>query len=245
MCTNGSLRVKLLGINDFHGQLDAAKKVGTRPVGGAGVLVSYLRAAQLGIEDQTFFVHAGDLVGASPPDSALLQDEPSVQVMNLLANSSCAYMDKMNPACNWVGTLGNHEFDEGRVELLRLLNGGNFATGPFLEDPYRGARFPYVSANVVDDTTGMPLIQPLVVKQTHGVPIAFIGAVLKQTPTIVTPTGVAGLRFLDEADAINSYVPGLKAMGVHTIVVTIHQGGFQSSYNGPTNPTATQFARMP
>jgi 5'-nucleotidase len=239
LCTNGNLHVKLLGFNDFHGQLDLGRKVGTRPVGGASVLVSYLRAAQAGIEDQTFIVHAGDEVGASPPDSALLQDEPSIQVLNLLANSSCSYTDKLNPACNLVGTLGNHEFDEGRVELLRLLDGGNFPTGPFLEDPYRGARFPYVSANVVDQTTGQPLIQPLVVKQTHGVPVAFIGSVLKGTPTIVTPTGVAGLNFLDEADAINSYVPGLKAMGVHTIVVTIHQGGFQTSYNGPTDPTRT------
>jgi 5'-nucleotidase len=239
LCTDGNLHVKLLGFNDFHGHLDAGQKVAGRPVGGAGVLVSYLRAAELGIEDQTIIVHAGDEVGASPPDSALLQDEPSIQVLNLLANSSCSYTDKMNPACNLVGTLGNHEFDEGRVELLRLLNGGNFVTGPFLEDPYRGARFPYVSANVVDETTGRPLIQPLVVKQVHGVPVAFIGAVLKGTPAIVVPTGVAGLDFLDEADAINSYVPGLKAMGVHTIVVTIHQGGFETSYTGPTKPTAT------
>jgi len=239
LCTNGNLHVKLLGFNDFHGHLDAGQKVSGRPVGGAGVLVSYLRAAEAGIEDQTIIVHAGDEVGASPPDSALLQDEPSIQVLNLLANSSCSYSDKMNPACNLVGTLGNHEFDEGRVELLRLLDGGNFATGPFLEDPYRGARFPYVSANVIDQTTGQPLIQPLVVKQVHGVPVAFIGAVLKGTPTIVVPTGVAGLNFLDEADAINSYVPGLKAMGVHTIVVTIHQGGFQTNYVGPTDATKT------
>jgi len=239
LCTGGNLHVKLLGFNDFHGHLDAGQKVAGRPVGGAGVLVSYLRAAEAGIEDQTIIVHAGDEVGASPPDSALLQDEPSISVLNLLANSSCSYMDKMNPGCNLVGTLGNHEFDEGRVELLRLLNGGNFATGPFLEDPYRGARFPYVSANVVDDITGQPLIQPLVVKQVHGVPVAFIGAVLKGTPTIVVPTGVAGLTFQDEADAINSYVPGLKAMGVHAIVVTIHQGGFQTSYTGPTDPTKT------
>src|SRR6478609_6710366 len=239
LCTNGNLHVKLLGFNDFHGQVDAGKKVGTRPVGGAGVFVSYLRAAQLGIEDQTIIVNAGDNVGASPPDSALLQDEPTIQMENLLANSSCQTNDKMNPACNMVGTLGNHEFDEGRVELLRLLNGGNFATGPFLQDPYQGARFPYVSANVIDDVTGQPLLAPLVVKQVKGVPVAFIGAVLKGTPTIVTPTGVAGLTFLDEAVAINSYVPALKAMGVHAIVVTIHQGGFQTSYNGPTDPTKT------
>ena len=77
LCTNGNLHVKLLGFNDFHGQLDIGRRVGSRPVGGAAVLVSYLRAAQAGIEDQTIIVHAGDFVGASPPDSALLQDEPS------------------------------------------------------------------------------------------------------------------------------------------------------------------------
>jgi 5'-nucleotidase len=238
VCTGGNLRVKLLGINDFHGQLDQGKKVGTRPVGGADVLVSYLKAAQAGREAQTLIVHAGDHVGASPPDSALLQDEPSISVLNLLANPSCSVEDRMNPGCNIVGTAGNHEFDEGKVELLRLVNGGNFATGPFLEDPWRGAKFPYVSATVTNTSDGSTLLPPLVVKLVQGVPIAVIGAVLKQTPTIVTPTGVAGLTFLDEADAINSYIPGLKAAGIHTIVVTIHQGGFQTSYNGATNPTA-------
>jgi 5'-nucleotidase len=239
LCTGGNLHVKLLGINDFHGQLDQGKKVGPRPVGGADVLVSYLKAAEAGIENQTLIIHAGDLVGASPPDSALLQDEPSVSVMNLLANSSCSLDDRMNPGCNIVGTLGNHEFDEGKVELLRLIDGGNFITGPFLDDPWRGARFPYVSANVVNTSDGSPMVPPLVIKLVQGVPIAVIGAVLEQAPTIVTPTGVAGLTFLDEADAINAYVPGLKAAGIHTIIVTIHQGGFQTSYNGPTNPAAT------
>jgi len=238
LCTGGNLRVKLLGINDFHGQIEAGKMVSGRPVGGAAVLASYLKAAQAGIEDQTVIVHAGDQVGASPPASALLQDEPSIMFLDLLANGSCGYLDKMNAACNIVGTFGNHEFDEGKVEALRLLGGGNFNTGPFLEDPYQGARFPYVSANVIDEISGQPLMAPLVVKRVKGVPIAFIGAVLKQTPTIVTPAGVAGLQFLDEADAINSYLPGLKAMGVRSIVVTIHQGGFQTSYNGPTRPTA-------
>jgi 5'-nucleotidase len=238
LCTGGDLHVKLLGINDFHGQLDQGKKVGARPVGGADVLVSYLKAAQAGIENQTLIIHAGDLVGASPPDSALLQDEPSISVMNLLANSSCTRDDRMNPGCNMVGTLGNHEFDEGKVELLRLIDGGNFPGGPFLEDPWLGAKFAYVSANVVNTSDGSNLLPPLVIKLVQGVPIAVIGAVLKQTPTIVTPTGVAGLSFLDEADAINAYVPGLKAAGIHTIIVTIHQGGFQSSYNGPTNPAA-------
>jgi len=239
LCTGGMLHVKLLGFNDFHGHLDQGQKVAGRPVGGADVLLSYLEAAEAGIENQTLIIHAGDEVGASPPDSALLQDEPSISVLNLLANSSCSLTDRMNPGCNLVGTLGNHEFDEGKVELLRLIDGGNFATGPFLEDPYRGAQFPYVSANVVNTADGSNLVPPLVIKVVQGVPIAIIGAVLKDTPTIVTPTGVAGLTFLDEPTAINSYVPGLKAAGIHTIIVTIHQGGFQTSYTGPTKPAAT------
>src|SRR6185369_5554228 len=110
-------------------------------------------------------------------------------------------------------------------------------SGPFIEDPYRGARVPYVSANVVDEVTGRPILPPYIIKMVQGVPVAFVGAVLEATPTIVTPTGVAGLRFLDEADAANSYVPELRAMGVRAIVLLIHQGGSQASYNGPTDPT--------
>jgi 5'-nucleotidase len=235
LCQGGNLKVKLLGFNDFHGQLSTGKLVGTRPVGSAAVLTSYLKAAQSGIESQTLIVHAGDHVGASPASSALLQDEPSIQWLNLLANSSCRYDDKSNPACNVVGTLGNHEFDEGKSELLRLLNGGNHVSGPFLEDPYKGARFPYVSANVVDEITNRPILPPYVIKRVQGVPIAFVGAVLEATPTIVTPSGVAGLKFLDEAVAANSYVPELQAQGVKSIVLLIHQGGSQSSYTSATN----------
>lgn len=239
LCTGGKLRVKLLGFNDFHGQLEEGRRVANRPVGGAAVMASYLKAAQAGVESQTIIVHAGDHVGASPPASALLQDEPSIAFLNLLANDACSYGDKLNPACNVVGTLGNHEFDEGKAELLRLLTGGNFPKGPYLDDPYRGTRFPYVSANVVDAQSGQPILPPYVVKRVHGLPIAFIGAVLKETPTIVTPSGVAGLRFLDEAAAINAYVPELKAQGVRAIVVTIHQGGTQTSYTGPTRTSGT------
>ncbi len=242
VCAGGNLKVKILGFNDFHGQLSTGKLVGGRPVGSAGVLTSYLKTAQAGIENQTLFVHAGDHVGASPAASALLQDEPSIQWLNLLANASCTYADKANPACNVVGTLGNHEFDEGKNELLRLLNGGNHVSGPFLEDPYKGARFPYVSANVVDEVTNRPILPPYVIKRVAGVPIAFVGAVLEATPTIVTPSGVAGLKFLDEADAANSYVPEIKALGVKTIVLLIHQGGSQSSYTAATNTALTNSA---
>lgn len=232
------LHVKILSINDFHGQLSAGRRVGNRPVGGAAVLAAYLKAAQQGMEEQTVIVHAGDHVGASPPASALLQDEPSISFLNRLANTQCHDKKPRRTRCNMVATLGNHEFDEGKDEMLRLIKGGNHADGPFLENPYPGARFPYVSANVVDNATGKPILPPYVIKKIRGMPIAFIGAVLKETPSIVTPSGVAGLAFLDEAEAINSYIPELKKVHVRAIVVLIHQGGRQATYQGSTAPDA-------
>jgi 5'-nucleotidase len=228
------VNVQLLAINDFHGQLSAGRRVGNRPVGGAAVLASYLNLTQDGAEDRTIIVHAGDHVGASPPSSALLQDEPSITFLNLLGNEFCGLRHRFNPRCNLVGTAGNHEFDEGVDEFFRLIHGGNHPSGPFLDDPYRGASFPYVSANVVDASTGRPILPPFVIKDIQGQRIGFIGAVLKETPTIVTPSGVAGLAFLDEADAINRYVPLLRKRGVRAIVVLIHQGGTQTLYQGVT-----------
>lgn len=232
------VKLKLLGINDFHGQL-SPRTVAGRPAGGAAVLAAYLRAAADSAPDGSLIIHAGDHVGASPPNSALLQDEPAISVLNLLANRDCAHLNTntqahLMPRCNIVGTLGNHEFDEGLTELQRLIHGGNSSKGPFLEDPWRGARFPYISANVVSAATGKPVFAPYVIRVVNGVRVGVIGAVLTETPTIVTPSGVAGVRFLDEATAINSHVKELRGQGVRAIVVTIHKGTTQASYTGQT-----------
>jgi 5'-nucleotidase len=234
-----ALAVRILGFNDFHGQLVEGRRVGNRPVGGAAVFASHLKAASRGFETRHLIIHAGDLVGASPPESALAQDEPTIEFLNLLANEHCKGPASDDLACNVVGTLGNHEFDEGTDEMLRLIHGKNHAKGPFLSNPYPGARFPYVNANVVDEG-GKPLLAPYVVRQLHGMKIGVIGAVLRQTPTIVVPAGVRGLRFLDEAKAINEQVYALKARGVRAIVVTMHQGAAQAPvYATPTDAAAT------
>ncbi len=245
---------KILGFNDFHGALQPRTLSG-RPVGGAAVLASYLQAETSESDNGAIIVHAGDHVGATPPISALLQDEPSISFLNMLTNKYCRDDDNhgehrdhdkhdddddgFHPRCNLVGTLGNHEFDEGVSEMLRLINGGRHANGPFLDPHYRGAQFPYVSANVVYADSGKPVLPPYVIKKIRGQSVAFIGAVLKETPSIVTPTGVAGVKFLDEAEAINRYVPELKKKGVRAIVVTIHQGTRQNSYSGNTSPDPT------
>lgn len=233
------VQVKILGFNDFHGALQGLT-LGGRPVGGADVLASYLMAELDEVDGRAVIIHAGDHVGASPPASALLQDEPSISFLNVLARHNC-YPPPQHPfhfwrpsRCNVVGTLGNHEFDEGVEELLRLIVGGDHPDGPFLHSPWPGARFPYVSANVVDRATQQPILPPFVVVKVGGVKIGVIGAVLTETPSIVTPAGIAGVDFLPEAAAINRYALWLKQHDVHTIVVSIHQGSRQNPANGTT-----------
>lgn len=237
--------LRLLAINDFHGQISTGRTQDDRPAGGAAVLAGWLHSAEHRAPGTSLIVSSGDLVSASPLASSLLRDEPTIQFMNLLANSDCTVQDRLAPRCNIVATTGNHEFDRGVAELKRLHQGGDAQSGPSLATPWLGARFPLVSANVVDAASGKPILPPYAIKQIpykgadgkkQSIPVAFIGATLRETPAMVVPSGVAGVRFLDEADSINRYVPELHAKGVRAIVVLLHQGGKQSAYPGPTDP---------
>ena len=227
--------VKIIGFNDYHGNLQSPGTFGQntavpaaqRPaVGGADYLAAYV--ARLKRQNRhNVVVGAGDFIGASPLVSALFFDEPSVETLNRIGLDFNA--------------VGNHEFDKGAAELLRLQNGGCKTTNGVVDPnsckgaqvgtpvPFEGARFKWLSANVVSTATGRPLLKPYGIKSFKGVKIAFIGMTLKATPNIVTPTGVAGLEFRDEADTVNALVPRLKRHGVEAIVVLVHQGGFQSA----------------
>jgi 2',3'-cyclic-nucleotide 2'-phosphodiesterase (5'-nucleotidase family)/predicted AlkP superfamily phosphohydrolase/phosphomutase len=225
----------LLGINDFHGNLTGAGQIYTDPysgfrgaAGGAAVLARYLLERKRAHPDTTLLVHSGDMVGASPPESGLLQDEPTIRVLNQIGFD--------------VGTPGNHEFDEGLDELLRLVNGGpsNFPPGSTFE----GMDFPLISANIVDADTQKPIFPPYLIKRIKGVPIAFIGATTVTTPTIVEQGAVDGLEFLDEATAVNRYVPKLKAKGVEAMVLLIHEGGTQDRFPfGTISPRISDVTR--
>lgn len=197
------LDVQLLGVNDFHGQIDITRNVAGEPVGRADYLASYLKMRERE-NPNTLLVHAGDMVGASSPTSALLQDEPTVEIMNNMGFD--------------VGTLGNHEFDEGVNEMMRLIKGGTHEkTGYF-----KGTDFPYVVANVIDKETKKNILPPYVIKKVKGVNIGFIGVVFSDTPDIVIPSGTAGVEFIDEAEAINKAAKSLKKKGVKSIVVLAH-----------------------
>ena len=181
-------------------------------VGGAAQLASALVEARRS-NPNTITVAAGDLIGASPLASAYFLDEPTVDAMNLLGLS--------------LASVGNHEFDKGSAELLRMQKGGceKYTTRvPCRLEPFAGARFQYLAANVVR-SDGSTIFPATAIRQVGPIKIGFIGETLKETQTLVSPGGVAGLEFKDEASVANALVPQLKAQGADAIVLLIHQGG--------------------
>ncbi|WP_151735524.1 bifunctional 2',3'-cyclic-nucleotide 2'-phosphodiesterase/3'-nucleotidase [Paenibacillus tengchongensis] len=223
----GDIEVHLIGINDLHGQLDTTSFVGDKKVGTAAVLAAYLKQAQAKYEHSLLF-HNGDSVGASAPVSSLERDEPTHVWMNMMGFD--------------VGSLGNHEFDQGVAALMAQLYGG--------VDPkegkvtHAGSDFDYVNANAVDATTGKPIINPYVIKEVGGVRIGFIGTVTKATPAKVSPAGTAGVRFLtleEEVAAIEKYAKELQAQKVETIVVLAHDPA--TTKNNETTGEAADLAK--
>ena len=210
--------IQILGFNDLHGTLEPGRWTiapsTSVPAGGVEYLATHIERLEA-TNPNTLVVHAGDMVGASPLLSALFHDEPTIEAANLLG------MD--------FASVGNHEFDEGLSELRRLQNGGCHPVDGCQDgDGFAGASFRYLAANVVEEATGETIFPPYAIVHFRGVKIALVGVTLEGTPTIVTPAGVAGLEFADEAETINALVPELKRKNVETIVVLIHQGGSQS-----------------
>jgi 5'-nucleotidase len=232
-----TMRVRVIAFNDFHGNIDGANLTLSSPIdgipagtraGGVDYMAGLVKQLKAGVPNSVV-VSAGDLIGASPLNSALFHDEPSIETMNRLGLEFNA--------------VGNHEFDEGKDELLRMQNGGchptdaNSCQGHSVGTPYpfEGAKFEFLAANVVDTATGKTLFPAYGVKNFKGNRIAFIGMTLEATPTIVTPSGVAGLEFRDEADTVNKLVRKLKHDGIDAVVVLVHEGGFApGSINGCT-----------
>ncbi len=249
--TGTPVEVKLIGFDDYHGHLQspgsfapdlalpAAQRV---PVGGAQYIAAHVNQLKARNPNHAV-VGAGDMIGATPLISSLFHDEPSVETLNRIGLEFNA--------------VGNHEFDKGAATLLRLQRGGckvvdgkvgvSSCQGAKVGTPvpFEGAKFQWLSANVVVSATGRTLLPAYGIKRFEGVAVAFIGMTLKDTPGIVIPTGVAGLEFRDEAATVNALVPKLRAEGIEAIVVLVHEGGVQSGPQQDINACEGNLAGSP
>jgi 5'-nucleotidase len=223
-------RVQLLAFNDFHGHVEpntpGTIQIGqsrsgstivnqTVPAGGAEYLATHVKALRTA-NTNTITVGAGDLIGASPLMSGLFHDEPAIEALNVVG------LD--------VSGVGNHEFDEGLAELYRMLNGGCHPVDGCQDgDPFFGAAFGYLAANVFFAGTDETILPPYEVRKVGNAKVAFIGMTLEGTPLIVTPAAIAGLEFRDEVETVNNLIAKLKRNDIRTFVVLLHEGGFQNA----------------
>jgi 5'-nucleotidase len=217
--SDGVLRVQLLAVNDFHGHLEPstpgtiATEDGPVPAGGVEFLATHIEERRAG-NPNTVVVSAGDLIGASPFVSAFFHDEPTIEAWNR------AGLD--------FNAVGNHEFDEGYPELLRLQRGGcHPVDGCGDGDGFPGARFAFLAANV-RRPDGATVFPPYGVRTFAGAQVAFVGMTLEGTPGFLSRTAAGGLRFEDEAETVNRLVPVLRGQGIEAIVVLVHEGGKQA-----------------
>lgn len=213
--------VELIGLNDWHGKIDQyyeldidGDQVIDGTYGGAEYMAAYIRERQQD-NPNTLFVGVGDLIGGSSPISALFQDEPTVEILNALEMA--------------VSTVGNHEFDEGTVELLRMVHGGDYPYDDVYRD-YAGMDFTLLAANVVwrsGEQAGEPILPPYEIIEVEGQRIGFIGVVTEGAKDMVMPSGIQDIHFIDPVEAINDAVAELQAEGVHALVVLAHSSATQ------------------
>lgn len=226
--------VHLFGFNDLHGNLQPPSgsngKIAEYDAGGAAYLATHLARLKAAYPASAVLA-AGDNIGASPLISSLFHDEPTIGFLNDVGVAASA--------------VGNHEFDDGVVELARLQRGGCAYDGCSPGAPFTGAKFPYLAANVTDAQGSLPpALRPWTMLEVGGHRIGVVGTVTPETASIVLPEGIRGFHFGDEAAAINRYVPELKAAGAEAIVALVHDGGSQRpergtalDYNGCANVT--------
>jgi 2',3'-cyclic-nucleotide 2'-phosphodiesterase (5'-nucleotidase family) len=192
--------VPLLGLNDFHGQLDQTTLAFdggiNATVGGAPFLATMFDEERANLPVAVLLA-GGDNVGASPPNSALLQDIPAIDVENAWDLKATSF--------------GNHEFDFGVPRIL-------------LHEAR--ANFPFLATNIVQTSTGLApsWVQPSEVVLVNGTKVGVIGAELQSTPELVSAGNTAGLTFLPEAPRIKAESERLRQMGIKVQVVVIHQG---------------------
>lgn len=190
----GTVELQLLGLSDLHGHLEPPEP----GVGGVAWLGAWLERAARSHPGRTIRVHAGDMVGASPLVSSHFRHEPTIDATRIMGFD--------------VGTLGNHEFDRGGAEALRLV---------------RRADYPYVSASVARAETEEPVLPPFRIVERDGVKVGFVGVATKDSPYFLLEEAKEGYRWLDPSEAVNRWVPALRRRGVEAIVVLAHAGAFQ------------------
>src|SRR4051812_1284341 len=215
--------INLLGINDFHGRIDPAITVKW------GYEIEHLRDQAVTPSTGSLLVGAGDLIGASLFNSAVAQDQPTIDVLYEIGLDA--------------SSVGNHEFDKGWGDLRDRVLGGDPAHPT-------NASWDYLGANVYAKGTQDPVLPSYETFDEGGVTVGVIGAVTQETSSLVSPGGIADLDFGPVVPALNRVAGELSdgdaANGEADVIVAVVHAGAVDGTKGFDQEVAQggEFAAM-
>ena len=214
--------IQILATNDFHSRIQNDTTSGSA---GAAVLAGAVKQLR-GANPNTVFAAAGDLIGASTFESFIQKDKPTI--------------DALNEAGLEVSAVGNHEFDQGYNDLV------NRVMAPYSEDfnPYGGASWKYLGANVKFKADDTGALDGTWIKEMNGVEVGFIGAVTEHLPELVSPGGIATIKVTDTVTAANAAANSLKTEGADVVVLLVHEGAAGTDCATINNDTTSDFGRI-
>lgn len=222
--------ITLLSINDFHGRIDTTGDLTTK----WATTIEQQRA----LDPDLLLLGAGDLIGASLFNSAVAQDQPTIDVLNEL--------------CLNASSVGNHEFDKGYADLTERVIGGDAghqpsqacATFAGTQEPGTNALWSYLGANVYDKGTTNPALPEYATYEVKGITIGVVGAVTEETPALVSPGGITQIDIGDPVEAVNrvaaELTDGNPANGEADVVVAeFHEGAPDGTHTLEENEAAS------
>ena len=220
--SSSPVNIQILATNDFHGRIQNDTTTGGS---GAAVLAGAVKQLR-GVNPNTVFAAAGDLIGASTFESFIQKDKPTI--------------DALNEAGLEVSAVGNHEFDQGYDDLV------NRVMAPYSEDfnPYGGANWKYLGANVKFKSDDSGALDGTWIKEMNGVEVGFIGAVTEHLPELVSPGGIATIKVTDTVTAANAAANSLKAEGADVVVLLVHEGAAGTDCATINNDTTSDFGKI-
>lgn len=193
-------QIQILATNDFHGRiLDEGAQAGAAKLAGA---VEQLRASN----PNTVFAAAGDLIGASTFESFIQHDKPTI--------------DALNAAGLEVSAVGNHELDQGYNDLINRV----MAPYDAVDNPYGGAEWEYIAANLKVKATGNDAVPATWIKEMGGVQVGFVGAVTEELPSLVSPGGITDIEVKGIVESVNAEAADLVDNGADLVVMLVHEG---------------------
>jgi len=227
------IRISVIATSDFHGSLEPNrdKSFDRRAIGGIDIIAAYLQAIRAANPEGTVLLDAGDLYQGTLL-SAADEGQSVVEFYNEIGYDASA--------------VGNHDFDFGPVGIHSIPQDEKDDPLGVIKARMAQARFPFLSANIVEKATGKPPrfkgLKRYRLLKRQGVTIGVIGLSPPDTPLITNPVNVAALDFLPLLPVVEELLPKLRQRGA-TVIILLAHAGVETGPDGQLQGPVVELAR--